>query len=78
MVKSKVKSKAKPKTKKMTMPQIQAKAKNLGIDPGKMKKTELIHTIQRTEGFSPCFGTANGYCPQEACCFRPDCLALKK
>ncbi len=64
--------------KKMSIRQLQVKAKNLGIDPGTMEKTELIHTIQRAEGFTPCFGTANGSCPQEACCFRPDCLTLKK
>jgi hypothetical protein len=73
-----VKTMVKSKSKKMTLPQLQGKARNLGINPQKMEKTELIHTIQRTEGFNPCFGTANGYCPQEACCFRPDCLAIKK
>ena len=71
-----VNSKVAPK--RMNVRQLQTKAKNLGIDPGKMEKTELIHTIQRTEGFTPCFGTANGYCPQETCCFRDDCLTLKK
>ncbi len=65
-------------SKKMSISQIKVKAKNLGIDPGKMKKTELIHTIQRKEGFTPCFGTANDSCPQETCCFRNDCLTLKK
>lgn len=64
--------------KKMTLPQIRKKAENLGITPGKMKKTELIHTIQRKEGYNPCYGTANGFCPQETCCFRPDCLAPPK
>ena len=71
-----VQSKVAPK--RMNVRQLQTKAKNLGIDPGKMEKTELIHTIQRTEGFAPCFGTANGYCPQETCCFRDDCLTLKR
>jgi hypothetical protein len=62
----------------MSIPQLKAKAEKLGVNPGKMKKTELIHSIQRAEGFNPCFGTTNGYCPQEACCFRDDCLTLKK
>ncbi|MHB9071854.1 MAG: Rho termination factor N-terminal domain-containing protein [Sedimentisphaerales bacterium] len=61
-------------SKGMGMPQIRAKAKNLGVDPGKMKKTELIHAIQNAEGFVACFRKADGYCPQETCCFRDDCL----
>jgi hypothetical protein len=72
-----VRSKVASESKRMNIRQLQEKAKNIGIDPGKMKKTELIHTIQKTEGFTPCFGTANGYCPQEACCFRDDCLTSK-
>ena len=56
------------------MPQIKQKAKDLGITPGKMKKTELIHTIQRAEGNTPCYGTAQDWCDQEGCCFRGDCL----
>jgi hypothetical protein len=62
----------------MSVGQLKVKAKNLGINPEKMEKTELIHTIQKAEGFTPCFGTTNGYCPQEACCFRGDCLTLKR
>lgn len=62
-------------SKKMSNSQLKTKAKNLGINPEKMNKTELIHAIQRTEGFTPCFGKSSGYCPQEACCFRADCLA---
>lgn len=65
-------------SKRMNISQLKIKAKNLGINPEKMEKTELIHTIQKTEGFTPCFGTTNGYCPQEACCFRDDCLMLKR
>jgi hypothetical protein len=71
-----VRLKAAPK--KMSIRQLQTKAKNLGIDPGNMEKPQLIHTIQKTEGYTPCFGTANGSCPQETCCFRPDCLTMKK
>lgn len=60
--------------KSMTMPQIRTKAKSLGIKPGKMNKTSLIHAIQTAEGNSPCFGTAQGYCPYSDCCFMHDCL----
>ena len=62
------------KTKSMTMPQIRKKAKALGITTGKIKKIELIHTIQMTEGCTPCFATSNGQCTNEACCFIHDCL----
>jgi hypothetical protein len=54
--------------------QIKNKAKELGIEPGKMKKAELIHSIQRAEGNTACYGTAQGWCDQEGCCFRGDCL----
>jgi hypothetical protein len=58
----------------MKMTQIRQKAKDLGIEPGQMKKAELIHAIQRAEGYSPCYGTAQGWCQYEDCCFRGDCL----
>ena len=45
--------------KRMTMPEIKAKARDLGITPGKMKKTELIHRIQSAEQCTPCYGTSN-------------------
>jgi hypothetical protein len=62
------------KSKTMKITQIREKAKGLGIDPGNMKKTELIHAIQRAEGNTPCYGTAQGWCQYEDCCFRGDCL----
>ncbi len=61
---------------KMTLKQIKAKAKDLGIQPGKMKKAELIHTIQRTEGNIACFGQSGGSCPNTDCCFMDDCLKI--
>ena len=61
---------------KMTMPKIKAKAKKLGLTPGKMKKTELIHSIQTAEQNSPCYGTSNGYCDQSECCFLDDCVKV--
>jgi len=67
-------TKAKKKT--MTMPQIKHKAKRLGVSPGKMRKVELIHSIQEAEGCTPCFGTSNGECQYSDCCFMPDCLKI--
>lgn len=63
--------------KSMGMPEIRKKAKKLGIRPGKLKKAELIHTIQVTEGCTPCFGRSNGYCTNTDCCFMNDCLKLR-
>ena len=62
----------------MKLIQIKNRAKNLGIEPGKLKKAELIHAIQCAEGNSPCFGTSDGNCPYTNCCFYTDCLKLSK
>ena len=63
--------------KRMTMPEIRTKAKNLGLIPGKMKKTDLIHAIQMAEGNTPCFGRSNGQCSNTDCCFMKDCLKTR-
>ena len=60
--------------KRMTMPEIKAKAKGLGLVPGKMKKAELIHAIQAAESCTQCFGRSDGHCPYTDCCFMQDCL----
>ncbi|MBN1795815.1 MAG: Rho termination factor N-terminal domain-containing protein [Sedimentisphaerales bacterium] len=65
----------KPKT--MSLNQIRKKAQELGIDPGKMKKPQLIHEIQKAEGNQPCFGTTQGWCQYSDCCFMDDCLKSK-
>jgi len=63
--------------KRISMSEIKAKAKSLGITPGKMKKPELIHAIQIAEGYTPCFGRSNGHCSNNDCCFMADCLKLR-
>lgn len=45
-----------------------------GINPGKMKKNELILSIQKAEGNTPCFGTGTEACPHLDCCWRKDCI----
>ena len=55
---------------RMNMPEIKAKARGLGIAPGKMKKVELIHSIQIAERCTPCYGMSGGDCPHADCCFR--------
>ena len=56
--------------------EIKKKAKNLGVEPGKMKKADLIHTIQKAENNTPCYGKSNGQCPYTNCCFMDDCLKI--
>ena len=63
--------------KRMGMPEIKMKAQALGITPGKMKKSDLIHAIQVAEGYTPCFGRSGGYCPHTNCCFMDDCIKTK-
>jgi len=63
--------------KSLKMPEIRKKAKVLGITPGKMKKAELVHSIQQAEGCNPCFGHSNGQCEYTDCCFMQDCLKIR-
>jgi len=63
--------------KRLNMTEIRKKARTLGITPGKMKKAELIHSIQIAEDCNPCFGKSNGQCEYTDCCFMQDCLKTK-
>jgi len=57
------------------MDEIRNIAKSLGINPGKLSKTELIKHIQTDEGNFDCFATAcNGECDQPGCLWREDCF----
>ncbi|MHC4061396.1 MAG: SAP domain-containing protein [Planctomycetota bacterium] len=67
----------KTKRRIMKVDQIKRKAKRLGITAGKMKKAELIHSIQMAEGCTPCFGRSDGQCVYTDCCFMPDCLKTR-
>lgn len=58
----------------MKLDEIRKKALALGVKPGKMKKADLIHAIQRAEGYTACFGKSDGNCKEMGCCWRPDCL----
>lgn len=61
----------------MKMPDIKKKAKTLGINSIKMKKTDLILSIQKAEGSTACFGTGTPACPYMDCCWREDCIDAK-
>jgi len=58
----------------MTVKEIQAIAKKMGLKAGKTKKVDLIRTIQMAEGNSPCFQTdAASICGQDKCLWLSDC-----
>lgn len=58
----------------MTIKEIKNIAKKLGIKASKMKKQELIRSIQTTEGNTPCYQDNINDCNQLDCCWRSDCL----
>lgn len=58
------------------MAEIKAKARVLGIEPGQMERTELIHAIQKAENNTVCFGSSGDQCIYTDCCFRADCLGM--
>ncbi|MBN2039101.1 MAG: SAP domain-containing protein [Spirochaetes bacterium] len=66
----------------MKVAEIKTIARNLGFDPSRMKKTELIRNIQAKEGNKTCYKMNIDYCDQYNCCWREDCkpgrLSLKK
>ena len=60
----------------MQLKKIKEIAVGKGVDPGKMRKTELVRAIQRAEGYSDCFGTVHvNDCNQLECLWRSDCKA---
>jgi hypothetical protein len=61
----------------MKMQEVKEKAQSLGIEPGKVRKADLIRLIQAAEGYQSCYGTTEGSCVYTNCCFRDDCLKLK-
>jgi len=63
----------------MKMPAIRDKARELGIKTARLRKTELIHNIQLTEGNFSCFASAvEGACDQWQCLWRDDCFVAAK
>jgi hypothetical protein len=57
----------------MKLSLIQTKAKDIGLNPVKMKKDELIRTIQAKEGNPVCYRIMRSNCDQYSCCWRKDC-----
>ena len=60
----------------MKMTEVKEKAKQMGMEPKKMKKTDLIRAIQKEEGYEDCYGRANGSCERTDCLFVEDCLKV--
>ena len=61
----------------MKINEIKKKAKSLGVNPKNMKKADLVHAIQKAEGYRECFGKSGGQCPYTSCCFMEDCLPIR-
>ena len=60
----------------MKLDDIRNIARDKGIKPGKLNKTQLVRNIQREEGNFDCFATAeSGNCDQQGCLWREDCFA---
>lgn len=59
----------------MNMVNIRVLAENVGVNPGRLIKTELIRQIQIFEGNFDCYSTAHqGICDQTHCLWRIDCF----
>ena len=60
----------------MRFQEIQKMATTMGIPAYRVKKTELIRAIQRTEGNIECYGTDRlDHCDEQECLWRMDCKA---
>ncbi len=58
----------------MKVEEIRKIAGKFGIKAGKMKKAELVKTIQQTEGNEACFASGMvDECGQGNCLWREDC-----
>lgn len=63
----------------MKVKDIQNMARAMGLKPGKLNKTRLIHTIQKQEKNDECYATsAVNSCGQDDCLWRSDCLKAFK
>ena len=58
----------------MTLKELQQLARERSVKPGKLGKAELVRTMQRVEGSTPCFETGQlTSCGQDSCLWRGDC-----
>ena len=51
----------------------------MGVNTYRMKKADMIRSIQRAENNIDCFGTERvEHCHEDACWWRDDCRSLNK
>jgi len=59
----------------MKIDEIREIAKRQGVKAGRLKKSELVRSIQQAEGSQQCFDTNNSKkCGQPGCLWREDCV----
>jgi hypothetical protein len=62
------------KEKAMNISEIKKLAKDRGLASGRMRKAELIHSLQAQERNSQCYNTDfSAHCGQPDCLWRGDC-----
>jgi hypothetical protein len=65
---------AKVPSEKLTLQDIRGIAEKMGVDTRNLNKTELIRSIQRTEGNNDCYASAQVQtCGQMICLWHQDC-----
>ena len=61
----------------MNFNEIRKMAKGMGINTYRLKKPDIIRSIQRAEKNIECFGTERvEHCFEEKCLWRKDCISL--
>jgi hypothetical protein len=72
---NKVAKTAKVPSEKLTLQDIRGIAEKMGVDARNLNNTELIRSIQRTEGYNDCYASAQAQtCGQMICLWRQDCV----
>ena len=62
----------------MNFNDIRTMAKAMGINTNKMKKTEIIRSMQRAEINFDCYGTERVQnCHEDACLWRQECVLFR-
>jgi hypothetical protein len=63
----------------MNITEVRERSRMMGITgTAKLRKGEIIRTIQKAEGNQDCFGAPWRFdCRQSDCCWRQDCLTRK-
>ncbi|WP_020678246.1 Rho termination factor N-terminal domain-containing protein [Geopsychrobacter electrodiphilus] len=59
----------------MKLNEIKQLAKDRGLVPGRLRKVELIHSLQKQEGNPQCYQSGFAAdCGQSHCLWRSDCI----